>query len=321
MFDSDYPGHYARQIKTISLSIPAILGPYEQLKATLTQLSNTVLVRPNQQALNVANVPAGMDHVEMDPGAADVRTNWRSNEQIAISSGVSDSGIFQLNFGDDRYLPFEGTGAVSRWRLEIPKRNNTLDYESISDVVLQLKYTSRFDGGLKDYVDQHLRLQRGHALIGIRPEFSSGWHQFLNPPAGATHHELRLHIAENLLPSNLTDFVVDEIFLKVNFLPDTLQLGGDLVLALQPGNADALDFTFNQERVDRHAPVNGGALGDWLIRVDRTAIPDGLRKPGLNNVNQPEVEDIQGVDHYLLDSKKIKNLELVLAYVGSMAPP
>jgi len=32
--------------------------------------------------------------------------------------------MFALNFRRRRYLPFEGTGAISRWRLEMPKEAN-----------------------------------------------------------------------------------------------------------------------------------------------------------------------------------------------------
>ena len=40
-------------------------------------------------------------------------------QSIATSSGEQDAGLFELRFGDDRYLPFEGGGIVSRWRLEL----------------------------------------------------------------------------------------------------------------------------------------------------------------------------------------------------------
>jgi hypothetical protein len=57
-------------------------------------------------------------------------------------------GDFNLNLlFDDRYLPFEGTGAVSTWMLEIPAENNSFDLSTITDVVIHLKYTSKFDRG------------------------------------------------------------------------------------------------------------------------------------------------------------------------------
>jgi hypothetical protein len=30
------------------------------------------------------------------------------NQEIAISRGIEDSGMFQLDFKDERYIPFEG---------------------------------------------------------------------------------------------------------------------------------------------------------------------------------------------------------------------
>jgi hypothetical protein len=40
LFDLDYPGHYFRRIKSISLTIPAITGPYTTVSSTLTLLSD-----------------------------------------------------------------------------------------------------------------------------------------------------------------------------------------------------------------------------------------------------------------------------------------
>jgi hypothetical protein len=41
--------------------------------------------------------------------------------------------MFELNFRDERYLPFGFAGAVSRWRIELPQDNNQFDLETVSD--------------------------------------------------------------------------------------------------------------------------------------------------------------------------------------------
>ncbi len=56
--------------------------------------------------------------------------------------------MFELNYRNKRYLSFEGCGAISSWGLELPERKK-FDYNTISDVVLHLKYTARFDSALK----------------------------------------------------------------------------------------------------------------------------------------------------------------------------
>ena len=71
---------------------------------------------------------------------------YAAREAIATSSGQNDSGLFELNFRDERYLPFEYQGAVSRWRIELPPENNYFDLDTLSDVVLHLNYTAR-EGG------------------------------------------------------------------------------------------------------------------------------------------------------------------------------
>ncbi|MEL7063782.1 MAG: hypothetical protein AAFP00_08585, partial [Bacteroidota bacterium] len=78
----------------------------------------------------------------------------RANQQVALSQGLNDSGLFQLNFNDPRYLPFEGTGAISSWVLEMNGNNNP-DLENLTDVIIRLQYTSKqgsqsFQQGVSD---------------------------------------------------------------------------------------------------------------------------------------------------------------------------
>ena len=80
----------------------------------------------------------------MDPTAWKQRCDWRANQQIAYSKVAEDGAVFgSLNFlFDQRYFPFEGTGAVSSWRLEIPQVTNDISLDDIDDVVIILKYTA-----------------------------------------------------------------------------------------------------------------------------------------------------------------------------------
>lgn len=61
--------------------------------------------------------PYARDTEGDDPRFAD---NLGAIQSIATSGGQNDSGLFELNFRDERYLPFEGAGAISRWRIELP---------------------------------------------------------------------------------------------------------------------------------------------------------------------------------------------------------
>jgi hypothetical protein len=54
--------------------------------------------------------------------------------------------LFEVCFDGERFLPFEGAGAVSAWRLEFHDAFRTVDLAAVDDVVLHLAYTAR-DGG------------------------------------------------------------------------------------------------------------------------------------------------------------------------------
>jgi hypothetical protein len=129
MFDEDYAGqnHYLRRIKTINVTLPAILGPYQDVCAVLNQ---------------------SYSKVEMAATPGTVKENLRASQQIALSTALEDNGMFQLNFQDERYLPFEYTGAISRWSLTFPNyqaQQGLLD--SLTDIIVQVSYTARREGG------------------------------------------------------------------------------------------------------------------------------------------------------------------------------
>src|SRR6266568_1411429 len=136
-FDMDYPAHYMRRIKSVALTIPCVAGPYTSVNCTLTLLSNKIRVDSNAQG----------QYTEQ-PNDSRFVYDFGAIESIATSSAQNDSGMFEVNFRDERYLPFEGDGAISSWRIDLPPDCNAFDFETISDVVIKLNYTAR-EGGTR----------------------------------------------------------------------------------------------------------------------------------------------------------------------------
>ena len=95
--------------------------------------------------------------------------------------------MFELNFKEDRYLPFEGCGAISTWRLELPNEVRQFDYNTISDVILHVKYTAREGGsslrGLATaslqerlaLIKQQLGQTGLHIALNMKYDLSSEW--------------------------------------------------------------------------------------------------------------------------------------------------
>src|SRR5215510_385406 len=129
LFDIDYPGHYMRRIKSVGITVPCVAGPYSGVNCTLT-LQNSSIRHLN----TLSNGKYGRQ--ADDPRFADSAGTVQS---IVTSGAQNDNGLFETNMRDERYLPFEGQGAISSWRIELPKTFQAFDYNSISDVVLQVR--------------------------------------------------------------------------------------------------------------------------------------------------------------------------------------
>jgi hypothetical protein len=222
IFDLDYPGHYFRRIKSVSLTLPCVVGPYTTISCTLRLLKNSI-------RLNTANGDNGYPRNTDDQGLpADDGRFIENNipvKAIAASSAQNDSGLFELSFRDERFLPFEGAGAISQWSLELfsdlPSNNpdtakpdfgkplRQFDYGTISDAILHVKYTAREDAGaFKNGAISHLRAYLAQAgpvppsvrLFNLRQEFPSQWQRFLNPTNPANGNIFELEMAPGLFP-------------------------------------------------------------------------------------------------------------------------
>ncbi|KAG4435408.1 hypothetical protein IFR05_009115 [Cadophora sp. M221] len=187
IFDMDFPGHYLRRIKSVSITIPCVVGPCTSINSTLRLTSHKYRTDPStaQSYKEVQSV-----------GTTDSRfsTVYIPMQSIAVSSGDNDPGLFELNFRDERYNPFEGAGAISSWKLDLPQHVRQFAYETITDVVLHIKYTS-LDGGDKlksaamtavtDTITSISSSEDGlHAIFDLKNEFATGWSRLLGSEAG-----------------------------------------------------------------------------------------------------------------------------------------
>jgi hypothetical protein len=140
LFDLDFPGHYFRRIKAVRVSIPCVTGPHTSVSAKLTLLQGAIRKQSTSGTTAEEYQYQGFD----DPRFVH---DLAGTHMIATSSAQNDAGLFELNFRDERYLPFEGSGVISRWTLELPTAARQFDYDTISDVVLHISYTAREAGG------------------------------------------------------------------------------------------------------------------------------------------------------------------------------
>jgi len=231
LFDADYPGHYMRRVKNVTLTIPCVTGPYTSINCTLTLLKSSMR-RSSQSSGSYSR-----DLTADDPRFAD---NLTSIDSIATSHAQNDGGMFELSFRDERYLPFEGSGVISTWRIEMPQDTNAFDFETISDVVLNLSYTAR-DGGqsLRAAARSSLALPPWSAapaplpetaapdllrLFSLKHEFPTDWYRFLHPNETATGQTLTMALTLERFPFQFRGKKIQiaqvELFLKFNDISD-----------------------------------------------------------------------------------------------------
>jgi hypothetical protein len=115
------------------------------------------------------------------PGATELTPYVGASDSIVTSQASYDAGLFEVNFRDERLLPFEGAGAHAEtgpaWRFKLSDTSE-LDFDSISDLVLHLRYTA-LDGRSAQGAPNPNR----QALFRLRSELADSWRAFVSGQA------------------------------------------------------------------------------------------------------------------------------------------
>jgi hypothetical protein len=298
LFDLDHPGHYARRIKAVAVTIPAVVGPHTSLSAKLTLLEHRTRISTDTSGGYASEDPVNDGRF---------RLGYGPTTAIATSHGRGDTGLFQLDFRDDRWLPFEGAGAISRWRLQLPDSVRQFDYETISDVEIQIQYTAR-DGGdtLRDLVEDDLASTFNDALtapngpwqgpgmlmLSAKSSFAAAWERFLYPAEGEESEPLEIPITVDQFPYLVRARQPRVIGVRLIFLVEPGASGvfgglSDSGATLTPPGAGAISFTGAGILADGEgATATTGAItavavgaGAWLFAPGTMTIesPDEVR--------------------------------------------
>lgn len=292
MFDYDYPGQYARKIKTVSVSIPVVVGPYQNIKATLTQKKNSVVMQPQIGAVNYL-----LNLTSEQPSPSVMRTDWapKGGTSIAISRGADDSGMFVLDFNDPKYLPFENTGAVSEWELSMPIDTNYFDFEQLTDVILNVKYTALYDTILEGQVRQSLKqvpLQGGFYIAGRQQ--SAAWMTFLLNHSSTTTQPLLLNVP-NVILGAYRGATITSIKLQLVLADGIAALSGNL-LTITAGTQSA-PAAFTQNGADLTVDwVSADLPPTWTLAF-----------------NLSEVGTLLGADGFI-DGAKLLDVQMIVEF-------
>ena len=217
MFDLDYPGHFMRRIRNLTVTIPCVTAQFTNVNCCLTLLASQTRIDPRRSTpahecccpLPCCDECGEEERLAREylPCADDPRIvrQYGAREAIATSIGRDDSGLFQLDFNDQRYLPFEYLGAVSRWRIELPPENNYFDLDTLTDFVVRLGYTAR-EGGepLRQAAFAAARRHLpgdGWRFFEVRHEFPDAWQQLRDAAREESRDaRLKLRLERRMFP-------------------------------------------------------------------------------------------------------------------------
>ena len=150
------------------MSIPCLTGPHTRAHCTLRLLKSSIRVQ------------SGLRNGRYEQDVNDVRFRELSGIEAAVvtSGAQNDDGQFAGGFGDERYLPFKGHGAISMWQLELPEKVRQFDYSTICNVVLHMQYTAREGIPMHvatDAVTARLKAKETFRMSSMRHEFPNVW--------------------------------------------------------------------------------------------------------------------------------------------------
>ncbi|MGU3495501.1 neuraminidase-like domain-containing protein [Xanthobacteraceae bacterium A53D] len=308
LYDLDFPGHYCRQIRSFQIMLMGSDGePIANANIELTQTSNSLVLAPSEDAVAYLLGQGG------DDAPLSVRQNWQSRQQIALSNSQNPWGTVDdsVNFSDERYLPFEGTGAVSTWRCSVPQKTNGFPIGEIADVVLTVAYTARNGGdAFRQNVEQLIAREsfRCGALLDLAKAYPAAWEAFMKPAEGAKTQEVSFPIQAGDFPRNQSGLKLAGIDLQL-IVPGSLTL---------PAEADFIKLTVAAETavpVVLHGLIGTAALtdlparqfeGNWALTFDLAKLK-----------TYPEARALLGEDG-CLDADVLKSIRLVLTYTASL---
>ncbi len=149
------------------------------------------------------------------------------------------------NLDDDRYLPFEGEGAIGTWHIQLNAVYPQIDPATISDVILHLSYTARDAGStLSGPAQQAVQKQLNtmalaesrtglYYYVSAKQQFATAWRRFLTPGPGLDQ-VLTLDMSRSRFP-----FFTNGLDIKITGIDVLAQLSGagDYSLVITRPNA------------------------------------------------------------------------------------
>jgi len=202
-FDYDFPGQYLRLIHGMKVAVIGLTPVNDGIKAMLTAGSTSYTV------------------IEANNTFQRVPIRRLENEEIALSSPMSNNGLFELQpVQSQEFLnPFEGMGIESRWEFKMPRYSNRMDYSQIADVLVEVEYTAldnfQYRYQVLQETDNRYHFSRG---FSFKNDFPDQWYELAEVQDDQEPFGVEFEIRRESFPQGLDNIHLDASDLLLHFV-------------------------------------------------------------------------------------------------------
>lgn len=282
-FDRDYPGHYLRLIKRVAVTVIALTPATKGIRATL--------------------VNGGASTVFTGGDLFQERVIKRYPDEIALSSGVGDQGVFQMQ-GEGEFLnPFEGSGVQTLWEFRMDKAANPFDFGSIADVLLTIEYEALSDTNRRKTMAATLNERPAEAALAIslKNNLPDQWFDLHNASQSADPYLVSFNLNQRDLVPHVTDARVTSVSLFVLMKDEETVFNGllefgrmrDDLAEVQPQNGIAPTGMFAGSGL-----IGQDVVGQWHFGVAQESTS------ARTHFDNDEVDDVVLLIRYAGDGAK-----------------
>ena len=310
LFEYDHPGQYFRRLRSVAVTIPCVTGPYTGVNATLTLSSAMV----RTQAPGTSYQPQSATAAPNDPTVVSPRSPRRERKPSPPAAGKQTAGLFDVNLHDERWLPFEGQGAISTWNLVLDPRDNNFDFTTITDVVLHLRYTARGGGDQTAAGNVRAQLKPSNPrtiLVSVRNTFPDSLYAFFNPGTAGTGQTLTLPLTTNVFPYTNLGHGTAEIQNLALYLALSVPAAGNTIPAGFTGSANPISLAPMPGQTTAGEPID--ALTASVAFSPGLVTPQTLSLT-IPSANVPAALSTTVNGQTVLDPAKVEDVLLVITY-------
>jgi hypothetical protein len=287
------PGMYLATIRTLRISIAALIPPSVGVRGTLAG--------------------GGSSHIVVNSGTGyDTVTLARPPETIVVTAPANASGVFQVDLTPELELPWEGCGLDIPLELRLPKAINPFDYRTIADVQISVDYTALYSPDYAAQVISELPSRISNSLALNLSDYPDDWYQLVTQAQAAAQATplpgdpllAQWAVTADMFPVNLADLAVEQITLLALRIADT-ELGVDHLRL----NGLPSGTVTGATTVGHIVSTRNGSGAAWNTPALIGASPVGTWEVGLT-ADPTTIKAVAGGD--------VQDLVLVISYGGSV---